>query len=109
MMRLENLRKSIVESEERLDGLMIYQPENRRYISGFTGSEALLLVTPDRAVIATDSRYWEQAGHQSPEFALFQVKTKYVGEMDGILAAAGNPRRIGFESNFITVSQLDQL
>src|SRR5512136_2882240 len=98
MMRLENLRKSIVESEERLDGLMIYQPENRRYISGFTGSEALLLVTPDRAVIATDSRYWQQAEREAPEFSVYKVKTRYVMELADILKAAGNPRHIDFES-----------
>ena len=108
-MRLNKLRQSIIRSEDNLDALLIYQPENRRYISGFTGSEAMLLVTPDQAVIATDSRYWEQAEHEAPDFSLYKVKTKYVMEMTDILAAAGHPRHIGFESTFITVDQLDQL
>ena len=99
----------MTKAEERLDALLIYQPENRRYVSGFTGSEAMLLVAPDRAVLATDSRYWEQAEREAPEFSVYQVKTRYVLEMDGILAAAGHPQRIGFESTCITVDQLDQL
>jgi Xaa-Pro aminopeptidase len=109
IMRLAKLRQAITQSEERLDALLVYQPENRRYISGFTGSEAMLFITPERAVLATDSRYWEQAEHEAPEFSVYQVKTKYVTEMADILKAAGNPHAIGFESTFITVDQLDQL
>ena len=108
-MRIDKLRQSLAQSEERLDALLVYQPENRRYMSGFTGSEAMLLVTQDRAVLATDSRYWEQAEREAPEFSLFKVKTRYVMEMADLLAAAGNPQHIGFESTFITVDQLDQL
>jgi len=108
-MRLPNLRQSIIQSEEHIDALLIYQPENRRYISGFTGSEAMLFVTPDQAVLATDSRYWEQAEREAPEFSVYKVKTKYVMEMADILKATGHPKHIGFESTFITVDQLDQL
>ena len=108
-MRLDKLRQSLAQSEEGLDALLVYQPENRRYLSGFTGSEAMLLVAQDRAVLATDSRYWEQAEREAPEFSLFKVKTRYVMEMTDLLAAAGHPKHIGFESTFITVDQLDQL
>jgi Xaa-Pro aminopeptidase len=108
-MRLEKLRQSLIQSEDNLDALLVYQPENRRYMSGFTGSEAMLFITPDRAVIATDSRYWEQAEREAPEFSLYQVKTRYVMEMADILKAAGNPKHIGFESTCTTVDQLDQL
>ena len=34
------------------------------YLTGFTGSNAQLLVTADRALLWTDSRYWEQAGQE---------------------------------------------
>jgi Xaa-Pro aminopeptidase len=108
-MRIDKLRQSLAQSEERLDALLVYQPENRRYLSGFTGSEAMLLITQDRAVLATDSRYWEQAEREAPEFSLFKVKTRYVMEMSDLLAAAGDPKHIGFESTFVTVDQLDQL
>jgi Xaa-Pro aminopeptidase len=108
-MRLDKLRQSLAQSDEGLDALLVYQPENRRYLSGFTGSEAMLLITQDRAVLATDSRYWEQAEREAPEFALFKVTTRYVMQMTDLLAAAGHPKRIGFESTFITIDQLDQL
>jgi len=107
-MRLAKLREAIAQSEERIDALLVYQPQNRRYISGFTGSEALLLITQERAVLATDSRYWLQAEREAPEFELYRVKTRYVNELANILAVAGNPKCVGFESTFITVDQLDQ-
>jgi Xaa-Pro aminopeptidase len=108
-MRLDKLRRSLAQSDEGVDALLVYQPENRRYLSGFTGSEAMLLVTRDRAMLATDSRYWEQAEREALEFSLFKITTRYVMQMTDLLAAAGNPKHIGFESTFITVDHLDQL
>lgn len=63
---LDRLRIAI--DEANLDALMVCAPgeENigatsRRYLSGFTGSAGVLLVTPRRAFIAADFRYTEQA------------------------------------------------
>lgn len=44
-----------------------YLPENwmfLRYLTGFTGSYATLVVTREAAFLWTDSRYWEQAARQ---------------------------------------------
>ena len=41
-----------------------YLPERwqgRRWLSGFTGSQATLIVAADKAALFADSRYWEQA------------------------------------------------
>jgi Xaa-Pro aminopeptidase len=40
---------------------------NVRYLSGFTGSNAALLVTDSNAILATDSRYEIQAAQQVPD------------------------------------------
>ncbi len=40
---------------------------NIRYLTGFTGSNAALLVSDSNAILATDSRYEIQAGTQVPE------------------------------------------
>ena len=54
---------------EGLDALLVSDLVNVRYLSGFTGSNAALLVfsgeTPP--VLATDSRYRSQAARQSPD------------------------------------------
>ena len=45
-----------------VDALLVTTPSNRRWVSGFTGTAGVVLVTADRAVVATDSRYYEQVG-----------------------------------------------
>ncbi len=46
---------------EKSDGILITSPHNMQYFSGFSGGEGALLVTPQKAVLFTDSRYTEQA------------------------------------------------
>ena len=62
--RLDEVRRLL--EKQNLPALLITQTENRRYLSGFTGSAALLLITPTRAILSTDFRYWEQAASQAP-------------------------------------------
>ncbi len=52
--RLERLRSQLAQSG--LDAIFISQSENRRYLSGFTGSAGFLLFSQDRAILATDFR-----------------------------------------------------
>ena len=56
--RLQRLRGSLVQSQ--LDALLVSSLPNVRYLSGFTGSNALLLVTADVALLLTDFRYAAQ-------------------------------------------------
>ena len=46
------------------DALLVTNLTNVRYLTGFTGSAALLLVTPDDLVFVTDGRYRDQAAAQ---------------------------------------------
>lgn len=65
--RLDRIRAGL--DAEGLDALWISSPiddvmhqasQNREYVSGFAGSTGHAVVTPDRALIALDSRYTEQ-------------------------------------------------
>jgi Xaa-Pro aminopeptidase len=92
-----------------LDALLVSDLVNVRYLSGFTGSNAALLVfagdTPD--VLATDSRYRTQAAHQAPD--LETVIERACGRHLVGRAVADGARRIGFESNVVTVDGYDVL
>jgi Xaa-Pro aminopeptidase len=46
------------------DGLLVTNLTNVRYLTGFTGSAALLLVGPDGLVFVTDGRYRDQSADQ---------------------------------------------
>lgn len=92
--RLERLRARF--DELGVDGLLVTGASNRRWISGFTGSAGIVLVTRDEARFATDSRYWEQVGRQCPDFALVRVSGANTFTAPVILEGLGG-RRIGFE------------
>ena len=93
--------------ERKLDALLISAPENRRYVSGFTGSAGYLLIAPDRAVLVTDSRYMEQATKQAPDFQVMQVR----GGWDWLLELLKETgiKRVGFESRNMTVATYNTL
>ena len=70
--RLEKLRAIL--SEKDLDAILISYPENRLYLSGFTGSAGYLLISASNALIATDFRYFEQVKLEAPDFELYPLK-----------------------------------
>jgi len=102
--RIEALRRPLVEHE--LDALMITSGSNRRWLTGFTGSAGTVLLTKDSAHIITDSRYYEQVERQAPEFKLERAGYKTTDKLGELLESL-NLTRLGFESDFVTVSQLD--
>jgi len=91
-------------AELGLDAVLISQPQNRRYLSGFTGSAGYLLITAGDAVIATDFRYYEQSTQQAPDFRLYQATGPMEGWLPGLLTSAGDlgGKRLGFESADLT-------
>lgn len=91
----------------RVDGLLITSAANRRWITGFTGSAGKVLVMRDKAMLATDSRYWEQAKRQAPQFEIFRQKGE-PGETGEFLKAGGGVR-LGFEAKHVTVAELKDL
>jgi len=82
---------------------------NVRYLSGFTGSNAALLVfagdTP--AVLTTDARYRTQVARQAPdlEVAIDRACGRHLVKR----AVTDGARRIGFESHVVTVDGYDGL
>jgi Xaa-Pro aminopeptidase len=105
-MRLTKLRAILPEHD--IDAILISQPENRRYLSGFTGSAGVLVITAERAVIATDFRYYEQVGRQAPDFELAKITDRLPDLLPEVLADLG-VKRLGFESQNVTVEQLNTL
>ncbi len=82
---------------------------NVRYLSGFTGSNAALLVRVDdeTPVLVTDGRYRTQAAHQSPDAEV--VIERACAPCLARRAAADGVRRLGFESHVVTVDAYSAL
>lgn len=90
-----------------IDGLLISSPSNRRWLSGFTGSNGKLLITQDKSLIATDFRYFEQVAAQAPDFELF--KHQRTAKDDNAFFASSEASRIGIEAQHITLDIYAQL
>jgi Xaa-Pro aminopeptidase len=86
-----------------LDAMLVTDLVNVRYLSGFTGSNAALLVRADdeTPVLATDGRYLTQAAQQSPDAEI--VIERACGLHLAARAGADGVRRLGFESHVVTV------
>ncbi|WP_077624375.1 M24 family metallopeptidase [Sediminibacillus massiliensis] len=92
---LKRIRKRL--EEDHLDGIMITNGYNRRYVSHFTGSSGILLITASKAMLLTDFRYVDQATNQATQFEVInggRDLTKELAKQTKEL----NIKRLGFES-----------
>src|SRR5439155_322096 len=65
--RLRRTRLAARLVELGAEGLLITRLPNVRYLTGFTGSNGQMLLTPGDAAFFTDGRYTEQARHEVPD------------------------------------------
>lgn len=100
--RLERLRASL--SDRGLDGLVVNMPYNRLYLSGFTGTTGVLLVTATKAYLITDFRYTEQATAEAPEYEVVKPESTTLAMLAKLLDRE-RVKRLGFEGNFLTVDE----
>ena len=56
-----------------VDGVLVSDPEDVRYLSGFRGDDATLVVGAEAASICTDARYWEQVHEEVADLELSKV------------------------------------
>src|SRR5947208_1124850 len=62
--RRDSLRQAFI--EEGLDALLVTQPLNVTYLTGFTGESSYLVLGRDRAVLVSDQRFTEQIMEECP-------------------------------------------
>ncbi|MDP6494064.1 MAG: aminopeptidase P family protein [Dehalococcoidia bacterium] len=103
--RLNNIRGRF--EEAGVDGLLVASDQNRRYLSGFSGTAGSLIITAKDAVLATDFRYVEQAGEQAPDFRVLRT----MGARDWLtdLLKELGVQRLGIESQHMTVATHERL
>jgi Xaa-Pro aminopeptidase len=84
--------------ERELDSLLVTNLMNVRYLSGFTGTNGLCVVSPDARVFITDFRYVERAQSEVPDFDRLRGKQDLLGD-----AAERLSGRVGFEDQHMSV------
>jgi Xaa-Pro aminopeptidase len=99
--RLERCR--LLLDEAGVDGIVVSDSMDVRYLSGFRGEDATLLVTREAAVICTDARFWEQVHAEVTGFTLAKTSGELVA---GTVAAAeerlGPAAALGFQGTVVS-------
>ena len=107
--RIARLRALL--TEQVVDAALITKEENVLYFSGFRGDSTALLVTHERLLLVTDSRYTEQAAAEASDYEIVEQrdglyrKVAELAEDVGVVA-------LGFEGNALvydTVVKLREL
>lgn len=100
--RLCKLRESFQAHE--IDALLVMRPENRRYMTGFTGSSGAAFVSQGHAALLTDFRYIEQAAGEASWYRVVKHGVKMVDTLKEVVSEIG-VGSLGFESDVLTYKQ----
>ncbi len=101
--RIHKLRATL--SEAGVPAALFQNPVDVGYLTGFTGSTASLVVTPERAVFITDGRYQDQAVRECAalETAITRTSDGYGGKIREVVRQLGISE-LGVEGDFLSVN-----
>jgi Xaa-Pro aminopeptidase/Xaa-Pro dipeptidase len=104
--RISRLRQKF--SDYKIDGLIFFNMNNILYLSGFTGSDGVLLINSTKAKLLVDGRYTTQAGLEVVRD--IQI-IEYENKIEEIIQAIKELKlkRVGFEADSITVEMYHRL
>src|SRR2546430_2492948 len=92
-----------------LDGLLVTSRANIRYLTGFSGSAALVAVTRGDVLLVTDFRYDEQARAEAGAVARVEVESTSVWDRFFTeLATLGPLGAVGYEAHALTVQDAER-
>jgi Xaa-Pro aminopeptidase len=87
-----------------LDALVVTNLVNVRYLTGYTGSNGVAVVAPDRRLFLTDFRYMTQAASEVAGFEVAKGERDLLGDVAEALSG-----RVGFEDGSLSVRRLERL
>ncbi|MBE6171672.1 M24 family metallopeptidase [Enterococcus mundtii] len=109
MLRVEKLRKKMLEAN--LDSFLVTSPYNLRYLTNFTGTTGLAVITLEKAFFITDFRYTEQAAAQAQGFEIIKNVAPIFEEVADLTRKEGL-KNLAFEErtvSFLEYSVLEEL
>lgn len=104
--RIEKLREKML--EESLTSFLITSPYNLRYLTGFTGTTGMAVITLDDAYFITDFRYTEQAGAQCEGYEIVQNVGPIFDELIDLIDEKGIPN-MAFEEAHVSFKEFVSL
>lgn len=104
--RIEAVRQ--LAKKENLDGFIVTDLKQIRYLTGFSGSSALLVIAPRKALFFTDFRYKEQSAKQVKGAKVHIAKGPAINALKDFPEIGGKNARIGYYAPATTVEVLKQ-
>lgn len=104
--RLERVRALL--DQVKADAALITSAENRRYLTGFTGSAGVAVVGRNDAYLLVDPRYTEQARQEAAAFSVIEVQESWADVLAGLVADHGWSG-LGFEDEHLSCRQFKSL
>lgn len=105
MSRIEKIRELL--KKQNINAFYITHIPNIRYVSGFSGSSAFVIITPGKNYFITDFRYQSQSAEEVKDFRI-SINSSSADAVRKIIAEEGL-HRVAFESSHLTCMQLDKL
>jgi Xaa-Pro aminopeptidase len=109
--RLDRVRAALAARSDdgiRPNALLVTTTANLRWLTGFTGSAGVLLMGPERTVLATDGRYRTQAAEQLADSGVADQVDLSIGgvvaQREALVAAAAGATAVGLEAGDVTWS-----
>lgn len=106
MRRLDTLRSKI--GGIHLDALIVTFLPHVRYLTGFSGSSGMCLITSEDCYFLSDGRYREQAKEEVKHCRVIVSKGTFFEEISKRNLLRGY-KRIGFEAQYVSVAALHNL
>ena len=103
---LDKLKEKL--KKDKIDGFLITHEINIRYVTGFTGSESVLLITADNDYLFTDFRYVEQAQQDIAWVRIVERKVSLIKTICEKLRRL-NVKKLYVESSYLTFYQYDEI
>ena len=104
--RVRQLFAAIDGDGATIDALLVTTPANIRWLTGFSGSAGLLMVTAGGAALTTDGRYRTQSAEQLRGAGVGDDVSIVVGgvqaQREGLNEAVKSAARIGLEADDVT-------
>ncbi len=104
--RVARIRQELI--VRGIDGLLLSNMINVKYISGFKGSYGFCLLTKNGAFLLTDSRYILQARNQAECLEVIEVSGNLFEKINDLIIEL-EIRTLGFEEHTVTYSKYEEL
>lgn len=96
--------------QEGLDALLVTNPVNVTYLTGFSGEASYLALAPTKAIIISDGRFVEQLMEECPGLdAHIRPTSQMLADAASEVLSKLHAATVGFESGHLTVADFEAI